>query len=78
MTVRVGGESLAGVVAVRILVCTTMENDRVMFKMCNVWMTVVFLLLPLLSRDTRRTRVFIDLLPHLEGQHWQKHTGRCQ
>lgn len=52
MTVRVGGESLAGVVAVRILVCTTMENDRVMFKMWNVWMTVVFPL-PLLSRDTR-------------------------
>lgn len=53
MTVRVGGGSLVGVVAARILVWTTRENDRVTFQMWNVWMTVVFLLLPLLSRDTR-------------------------
>ena len=42
---------LAGTVAARSLTLKTIEDDRVTFKLWNVWMTLVFLL-PLLSRAT--------------------------
>ena len=52
MTVRVWSGSLAVIVAARTVMLKTVENDRVTFKLWNLWVTLVFVL-PLLSRATR-------------------------
>ena len=52
MTVTALGLFLAGAVAARCLLLRTIEADRVTFKLCNLWMTLVFLL-PLLGQITR-------------------------